>query len=342
MNPRYPTSKQFRRHRNRKLGRPLLVLGLLAGVVLYWIFSSSPPPRQSEMASPSESKALEEEIAAHLKTTQPALAAPAAESRKESAAAGSAPESKPETRKLALIDSPSLTDPTARFEAQENPLALDEAVTPAPTRHKGTPGAVPVKKGAEGAGKPVDSKSRSHEQTKTTPESVVAETESKTNKDLKETKETKETKESEDPPMPSAPKELAPKAKPPDLDITFYRELAKKKVVVPLEEPLDGTPVKPATLADGAARQAATPEKSAAKTGNYVVQLGVFNDAQRAATMVGELHKRGVPARVVKNKEGTLFRVRVGPFPTHAEATRSVTQWKLGGQSTLIFQDHEG
>lgn len=338
MNPRYPTSKQFRRHRNRKLGRPLLVLGLMAGVVLYWIFSSVPAPRKPEVATAAESKALEEEIAAHLKGTQPALTPATAETpHKEKGSPG--PEVKADGgRKLAVIDPPSLTDPTARLDGPESPFPAEPVGMAAlvPSQKPVTPVAVPAKKPQDGSRSSDTPKSKSGDSAKG---GEIRET----RESVKETKEPKEVKESEDSVMPSAPKELAPKAKPPDLDMTFYRELAKRKVVVPVEESLDGATAKQATPADPAQqRPGANPEKSGNRSGNYVVQLAVFSDAQRAATMVADLHKRGVPARVVKSKDGNQFRVRLGPFPSHTEAVRSVAQWKLGGQSTLIFQDNEG
>ncbi|MBF0127813.1 MAG: SPOR domain-containing protein, partial [Magnetococcales bacterium] len=67
----------------------------------------------------------------------------------------------------------------------------------------------------------------------------------------------------------------------------------------------------------------------------------VFADAQRASAMAADLQRRGVPARVVKSKDGNHYRVRLGPFPSHADATRSLMHWRLGGLNTLIFQDNE-
>ncbi|MBF0627742.1 MAG: SPOR domain-containing protein [Magnetococcales bacterium] len=348
MNPRYPTSKQFRRHRSRNLGRPLIALGVMAGVVLYWIFSSSPtPPRKAEVPSAAESRALEEEIAAHLKTTQPAPGAPAAvvePATRPEKGSGSASDG----RKLAVIDPPSLTDPTGRLEAPETPVPAESvATTTVPPAKHFTPVAAQARKPAESAkgsesakggdsGKAAAAASKAGDAgRKSAPESAPA-------RAVTAEAEAKPAKEPEDPPMPSAPRELAPKAKPPDLDMTFYRELPKRKVIVPLEEPVEGSGKSGATQADAAQRPAATAEKSGARTGNFVVQLAVFNDSQRAAAMAGDLQKRGVPARVVRSKDGNLYRIRLGPFPTHAEATRSVTQWKLGGGTTLIFQDNEG
>ncbi|MBF0192382.1 MAG: SPOR domain-containing protein [Magnetococcales bacterium] len=359
MNPRYPTSRQFRRHRSRKLGRPLLLLGLMAGVALYWIFSSSPAPRKPEAAAVSEGRNLEEEIAAHLKTTQPAMGASAPladngrhdgkEKEKEKEKTGSPGEA----RRVAMIDPPSLTDPTGRLDAPEIPSAsgsgsaaahAPKPFTPVPVQArkpfespKGSDAAKSTEASRSGdAAKSASSGAKSGDKGKPEPETMVEKTPPGEH-------EEKKNAEPEEPPMPSAPKELAPKARPADVPITFYEELPKRKVIVPLEEPVENTTTgKPTPAADAAARSPATPEKSGAKTGAYVVQLAVFNDAQRATNMVGELQKKGVPARVVRSKDGALYRIRMGPFPTHAEATRSVTQWKLGGQSTLIFQDNDG
>ncbi|GAB0056877.1 hypothetical protein SIID45300_01192 [Candidatus Magnetaquicoccaceae bacterium FCR-1] len=334
MNPRYPTTRQFRRHRNeRKLGRPLLALGLLAGVGLYWIFSGpSTPKRQPEMASVAETRALEEEIAAHLKTTQtaPTTAAPASETGRKEALPDN-----PENRRAAVIDSPSLTDPTGRLDAPETLPVVDPIIKdPARVAALKNLAAAPARKSAEesrskskDAAKTGDGKSGDGKSGDAAREPVV----------VHEVK--KESHPKEEGGMPSAPADLPPKSKPPDLDMTFYRELPKRKVVVPLEEPLDqaGKPV--ATTAEAKPSQT---EKNNGRPGAYVVQLAVFNDSQRASAMVADLQRRGVPAKVVKSKEGTLYRVRLGPFPTQAEANRMMNQWKLGGQSALIFQDHEG
>ncbi|MBF0271920.1 MAG: SPOR domain-containing protein [Magnetococcales bacterium] len=362
MNPRYPTSRQFRRHRSRKLGRPLLLLGLMAGVALYWIFSSSPAPRKPEVAAVSESRNLEEEIAAHLKTTQPAAVTPPPaaehgrhdnkEKDKEKEKAGASGDG----RRIAMIDPPSLTDPTGRLEAPETPVPSEGSAaanhapkpfTPIPVQARKpfeSPKSSDAAKSTESsksadAAKSVSPGGKSGDKNKAEPESTAE-------KNPSGEHEAKKSSEPEDPPMPSAPKELAPKARPPDVPITFYEELPKRKVIVPLEEPVENASSAKSTTNVAAdappPRSPATPEKNGARTGPYVVQLAVFNDAQRAATMAGDLQKKGVPARVVKSKDGTLYRIRLGPFPTHAEATRSVTQWKLGGQSTLIFQDNEG
>ncbi|MBF0296888.1 MAG: SPOR domain-containing protein, partial [Magnetococcales bacterium] len=140
-----------------------------------------------------------------------------------------------------------------------------------------------------------------------------------------------------EPPMPSAPKDLAPKAKTPDLDMTFYRELPKRKVIVPLEEFADNRVPGKTQAAAPAAQQ--PQEKPNVGTGKYMAQLGVFGNAQNASAMVSDLQKKGVPARMVKS--GNAYRVRVGPFPSHADAARALMQWHLGGFNTLIFQDNE-
>ncbi|MBF0340592.1 MAG: SPOR domain-containing protein [Magnetococcales bacterium] len=336
MNPRYPTSRQFRRHtRTRKLGRPLLLLGLAAGVALYWIFSSSPAPRKPEPTPVAESKALEEEISAHLKTTQSALSnPPSSQSRKDKEKEKTSPEPG-DGRRLAVIDHPSLTDPTSRLEAPETPAPSELAAT----SRNFTPVPVQGKKPSDGAktgdvGKNSENAKNTHAKS---PENSKSGHDKEPPRTSDESAD-KTAKVEEDSSMPSAPKDLAPKAKPPDLDMTFYRELPKRKVVVPMEEPVENVAGKPTP----AANPPATGDKSATRTGPFVVQLAVFNDAPRADAMVADLKKRGIPARVVKSREGNLYRVRLGPFPSHAEATRSLTQWKLGGQSALIFQDNEG
>ncbi|MBF0165929.1 MAG: SPOR domain-containing protein [Magnetococcales bacterium] len=329
MNPRYPTTRQFRRHRNeRKWGRPLLALGLLAGVALYWIFSGpSTPKRQPEMTSQAETRALEEDIAAHLKTTHQVAPTPSAAPASEAGRKEPTPELQ-ESRRAAVIDPPSLTDPTGRLDAPENPPVVDPIIKdPARVAALKNLSATPTRKSGE------ESKSKGASKT--------GEGKGDAGKEGSAVHEAKkEPPPKEEGGMPSAPNDLPPKSRPPDLDMTFYRELPKRKVVVPLEDPLDqsGKPV--AAVAE--AKPGAQAEKNSGRHGAYIVQLAVFNDSQRASAMVADLQRRGVPAKVVKSKEGTLYRVRLGPFPTQAEATRMMNQWKLGGQSPLIFPDHEG
>ncbi|MBF0296174.1 MAG: hypothetical protein HQL96_13375, partial [Magnetococcales bacterium] len=70
MNPRYPTSNQYRRHRTRKPGR-LILLGALGVLVAYFIFSS-PSPKKAP-PPPAAPSVAGEEIAEHLKTATPPL-----------------------------------------------------------------------------------------------------------------------------------------------------------------------------------------------------------------------------------------------------------------------------
>ncbi|MBF0418064.1 MAG: hypothetical protein HQL86_07445, partial [Magnetococcales bacterium] len=233
MNPRYPTTRQFRRHRNeRKLGRPLLALGALAGVVLYWIFSgpSTSTHRKPEMASVAETRALEEEIAAHLKTTQPATpAVPVQESARKEAAPDAS-----ESRRAVQFDPPSLTDPTSRLDAPENPPVVDPIIKdPARLAALKNLSATPARKSSEES-KTKESGKGAGNKSSDGAKSADAAKEANVTHDAK-----KESPPKEEDGMPSAPADLPPKSKPPDLDMTFYRELPKRKVVVPLDEPVD-------------------------------------------------------------------------------------------------------
>jgi cell division septation protein DedD len=60
----------------------------------------------------------------------------------------------------------------------------------------------------------------------------------------------------------------------------------------------------------------------------WVVQLGVFNDSGNAQKLVEQLRSEGMTAysETISGKPVTTYRVRVGPFLEHEEATRTQQQ----------------
>ncbi len=336
MNPRYPTSNQFRRRRNKKPGRPIL-LGLLALLSLYFIFSpsSKPPPVADHVenpAAPIESGRFNEaEFAQHLQESLPPAAPPPLSNKKVDASPN---------RRLAVMNVPA-----AQQSVTSSPFDGEAAITgvgiPGPrfVAEESVPDDVPKYLPTLVPPKSLLSAAASRPPAVTKGERVT--------NPLKLADLSSDNSEPENsvPLMPSAPTQLAPKPRPPGLDMTFYRELPRRKVIVPMEEPVDSKhmiqqPVVAAVDAHKPTVQT-TPEttEKPTGTGSYVVQLAVFNNGQRAETMAATLQQRGVPAKVVKSKSGSLYRIRLGPFASHSQASKSLVQWKLGGYSSLIFQD---
>jgi len=74
-------------------------------------------------------------------------------------------------------------------------------------------------------------------------------------------------------------------------------------------------------------------------TGDWFLQVGAFSGRQAADGMVGNLKKLGVPAFVLVPTTGSpdrLFRVRVGPYGTQAEADGVRTRLAREGYSAEI------
>lgn len=93
-----------------------------------------------------------------------------------------------------------------------------------------------------------------------------------------------------------------------------------------------------------AAKVAAKPDRTkpdttapAAKTG-FVVQLGVFSDADNARQTVDKMKEAKLPVYTenIPIKSGNATRVRVGPFATREKADAALAQVKLAGADGKI------
>ncbi|MBF0128293.1 MAG: SPOR domain-containing protein [Magnetococcales bacterium] len=346
MTPRYPTSSQFRRRRNPKRGRPIL-LGLLGVMTLYFIFSSPSPkhPRAPE-STPNQEKPL-------TVGSSPAAPVPGAiDKEMESGSARNVMEStafgvsKGQTGNLHSDHlrhegaAPEFSRESTSFQPDKNFIAIPVSPATPAGKSKESAKAKEEKPGEEGKGKESGKNAKGADAQK-------GQEGSGANPETAPTPQ--QSAESAESGLPSPPKELAPKPRLPDVDMTFYRELPKRKVVVPQEENAENAAkggsknaASTASLAqDRHPPPAPPPEKGATTKGSYMAQLAVFTNAQNATTMVSELQKRGVPARMVKSKDGNAYRVRVGPFPSRADAARSLMQWRIGGFNTMIYQDNE-
>lgn len=137
----------------------------------------------------------------------------------------------------------------------------------------------------------------------------------------------------EEPPQPATTEAVRPQiATPP----AVAAETAPK---APVTTP---APAKPAQSEDEAARVRALLEGKPA-TGNpavaagresFVIQIGAFGDAGKAAAISSELKQAGFSAYT--EKAGTVTRVRVGPFSSREDAEKAAAKLKAQGRNAVL------
>jgi len=104
----------------------------------------------------------------------------------------------------------------------------------------------------------------------------------------------------------------------------------------PKAEPPKAEPAKVEAANPGTAK--AEPAKAAPVGPGFSVQLAAFTDDKGANSLVNKLTKAGYVAYVepVTSSKGTLWRVRVGPFPTREAAGASRDKLKGDGYSGIV------
>jgi DedD protein len=92
-----------------------------------------------------------------------------------------------------------------------------------------------------------------------------------------------------------------------------------------------------AHAATEAARTASASHPSAQRDG-FAVQLAAFADDKGANSLAGRLKKAGSAAypEPLKTSKGTLWRVRVGPYPSREAAIAARDKLKTEGQSGIV------
>jgi DedD protein len=92
-----------------------------------------------------------------------------------------------------------------------------------------------------------------------------------------------------------------------------------------------------AHAATEAARTASASHPSAQRDG-FAVQLAAFADDKGANSLAGRLKKAGYAAYTepLKTSKGTLWRVRVGPYPSREAAIAARDKLKTEGQSGIV------
>lgn len=78
---------------------------------------------------------------------------------------------------------------------------------------------------------------------------------------------------------------------------------------------------------------AAAPAKPAAG-GSFVVQIGAFGEPTKAASVSGDLNKKGFPSYT--EKAGPVTRVRVGPFTSRDDAERAAERLRALNMSAVV------
>jgi len=113
-------------------------------------------------------------------------------------------------------------------------------------------------------------------------------------------------------------------------------------------KPESSKPVAPPAPAASDATRTANTASDVAKTAHmtspaapregYAVQLAAFADDRGANSLAGRLKKAGYAAYTepLKTSKGTLWRVRVGPYPSHEAAVAARDKLKTEGQSGIV------
>ena len=76
--------------------------------------------------------------------------------------------------------------------------------------------------------------------------------------------------------------------------------------------------------------------------GTFAVQLAAFSDDKGANALAGRLKRSGYSAYTepFKTSKGTLWRVRVGPYPSREAANAARDRLKSEGQSGIVAPSH--
>jgi DedD protein len=138
-------------------------------------------------------------------------------------------------------------------------------------------------------------------------------------------------------PVPAETKAAAPAAPPTPAKTAETKAAETKAAETKAAETKTAAPA-PAKAADASAPPAATPKADAPKEGGYVVQLAAFSDDKGANALAGKLKRSGYPAytETLTTTRGTLWRVRVGPFPSRDAAAQSRDRLKGEGHAGIV------
>ena len=96
-------------------------------------------------------------------------------------------------------------------------------------------------------------------------------------------------------------------------------------------------PQKPAASAPKAEASDTRPN-AVSPAGSFVVQLAAFADAKAAPALASKLKTSGFPAytETLKTQQGTMRRVRVGPYPTREVADAELAKLNAAGYHGVV------
>jgi DedD protein len=164
-----------------------------------------------------------------------------------------------------------------------------------------------------------------------------------------ERKDSKEAPATEAPPKKSVADAekavVAPAAKAPRYDTTIAPGNAPASDAAAVASAVPTAPVEAmqppkidSTPAAGAETKLPAPTKGEAAKGSFAVQLAAFSDDKGANALASRLKRSGYPAYTepLKTTRGTLYRVRVGPYPTHEVAVGTRNKLKAEGQNGIV------
>ncbi|WP_439391553.1 SPOR domain-containing protein [Ideonella sp. YS5] len=155
-------------------------------------------------------------------------------------------------------------------------------------------------------------------------------------------------------PARPAPAQVAPPPVEPAVRPAEVKPAARPAEVKPAARPepkpeakVDSKPAEPPRPVAEAARpaesaskvEAARNSEAAKDDGRYVVQIGAFAEATgaREARMKVEALGLKTYTQVIESATGRRIRVRVGPYPTKAEADKAAARIKSGGLQAAVL-----
>ncbi|ABK43226.1 Sporulation domain protein [Magnetococcus marinus MC-1] len=96
---------------------------------------------------------------------------------------------------------------------------------------------------------------------------------------------------------------------------------------------------------DAAQRQRYTPPPTGrVAEGMFVVQVAAFSRYEPAQKLLGRLMRQGEPARILPGtvNGAPVFRVRVGPFQNRTDADNTAHRWQVKGLSAMVTRHAPG
>ncbi|MBV9068273.1 MAG: SPOR domain-containing protein [Acidobacteria bacterium] len=110
--------------------------------------------------------------------------------------------------------------------------------------------------------------------------------------------------------------------------------VASSTVTVPVEPAVLNTSLTFAETAPPAAAAVVAPQNVPAAVRAFFVQLGAFSEARNAEQLVERIARTGT--RAESTKTGQLILVRVGPYPSRAEAAKTIAQLRQKGFDAIV------